>query len=216
MSFDPVTGRLFVADVGQNANEELNIVTSGFNAGWSWREGKHQHTPAVAPTDPPPGWISGDPIYEYDHTNDGAGSGNDSVIYGTSITGGVNRGDRLPELFGKHLFCDCNTGFIVALTENGPGNGPEPALPRTPGFPAGATTRAPGCAVVRPDRRAGETTGAQRRLRHPSTRTAFKDRCFPGHRHPHTEPRDLRLRAERAILERPRDKIPMVCDKKPD
>ncbi len=116
MSFDPLTGRLFVADVGQGTWEEISIVTNGTNAGWSWREGAHDHTPAVAPTTPPIGWTSTDPIYDYDHTNDGAG--NDAVIYGTSITGGVvYRGDRLPELFGKYLFCDYNMGFIVALTE---------------------------------------------------------------------------------------------------
>jgi glucose/arabinose dehydrogenase/mono/diheme cytochrome c family protein len=120
MSFDPLTGRLFVADVGQGRYEEINLVTSGFNAGWSWREGKNAHTPAAAPTLPPAGWTSQDPIYEYDHTNDGQGS--DAVIHGTSITGGVvYRGDRLPELFGKYLFCDYNTGFIVALTEGSNG-----------------------------------------------------------------------------------------------
>ncbi|MES2982898.1 MAG: PQQ-dependent sugar dehydrogenase [Verrucomicrobiota bacterium] len=122
MSFDPLTGRLFVADVGQNNYEEVNLVTKGFNAGWSWREGKHAHTPNVSPTTPPAGWSSDEPIYEYDHSNDGAGSGNDAVIYGSSITGGVvYRGDRLPELFGKYLFCDYNTGYIVALTEGSGG-----------------------------------------------------------------------------------------------
>jgi mono/diheme cytochrome c family protein len=114
---------LFVADVGQDKYEEINIVTNGYNAGWSWREGKHAHTPAIAPTTPPVGWTSTDPIYEYDHTNDGTGSGNDAVIYGVSITGGVvYRGDRLPELFGKYLFCDYISGFIVALTENAEGS----------------------------------------------------------------------------------------------
>lgn len=118
MSFDPETSRLFVADVGQDRYEEVSIVTNGFNAGWSWREGKHAHTPATAPTTAPVGFLGQDPIYEYDHTNDNAGSGNDSVIYGSSITGGVvYRGDRLPELYGKYLLCDYNTGFIVALTQ---------------------------------------------------------------------------------------------------
>ena len=121
MSFDPLTGRLFVADVGQNRYEEINIVTNGFNAGWSWREGKNAYTPATAPYSPPSGWTSSDPIYEYDHTNNGVG--NDAVIYGLSITGGVvYRGDRLPELFGKYLFCDYITGFIVALTEGSNGS----------------------------------------------------------------------------------------------
>ena len=124
MSFDPLTGRLFVADVGQDHHEEVNLVTSGFNAAWSWREGKHNHTPANAPLTPPAGFLGADPIYNYDHQN-GAGeedSGNDAVITGTSITGGVvYRGDRLPELFGKYLFCDYNSGFIVALTEQANG-----------------------------------------------------------------------------------------------
>jgi len=122
MSFDALTGRLFVADVGQDRYEEVNIVTNGYKGGWSWREGKHAHTPAVAPTTPPVGWVSNDPIYEYDHNNDGGGSGNDGVIYGTAVVGGlVYRGDRLPELFGKYLFCDFDTGFIVALTEGAGG-----------------------------------------------------------------------------------------------
>ena len=119
MSFDPLTGRLFVADVGQDHHEEVNLVTNGFNAGWSWREGIHPHTPAVGPSNPPTGFLGANPIYCYDHQNGvEPDSGNDAVITGTSITGGVvYRGDRLPELFGKYLFCDYNTGSIAALTE---------------------------------------------------------------------------------------------------
>ncbi len=116
MSFDPLTGRLFAADVGQDAYEEVNIITNGFNGGWSWREGFHSHVPAVAPTKEPRQFAPNDPIYEYDHVNNG--EGNDAVIHGNSITGGVvYRGDRLPELFGKYLFCDYTTGLIAALTE---------------------------------------------------------------------------------------------------
>jgi glucose/arabinose dehydrogenase len=116
MSFDPLTGRLFAADVGQDAYEEVNIITNGFNGGWSWREGFHSHRPAVAPTDEPRNFAPNDPIYEYDHVNNG--QGNDAAIHGNSITGGVvYRGDRLPELFGKYLFCDYTTGLIAALTE---------------------------------------------------------------------------------------------------
>ncbi len=123
MSFDPGTGRLFVGDVGQDRYEEVDLVTSGFNGGWSWREGKHNYTSGPAPTQPAaPTFQSTDPIYEYDRTNDGQGSGNDAVISGSSITGGlVYRGDRLPELFGKYLFCDYNSGYVVALTEGAGG-----------------------------------------------------------------------------------------------
>ncbi|MEO7318916.1 MAG: PQQ-dependent sugar dehydrogenase [Chthoniobacteraceae bacterium] len=119
MSFDPPTGRLFVADVGQDTYEEVSIVSNGTNGGWSWREGLHPHTPATAPSTPPVGFTSNPPFFEYDHTNDGGGSGNDAIIYGTSITGGVvYRGDRLPELLGDYLLADYNTGFIVAVRQN--------------------------------------------------------------------------------------------------
>lgn len=126
MSFDPPTGRLFVADVGQDNYEEINIVANGANAGWSWREGLHPHTPAVAPTAEPSGFNHTAPIYEYDHTNDTSGPNepdNDPTIYGTSITGGVvYRGDSLPELLGAYIFADYNSGFIVALRQQGNGS----------------------------------------------------------------------------------------------
>src|SRR5262249_15626007 len=116
MSFDPLTGRLFVGEVGQDTYEEVDIATNGFNAGWSWREGFHAHTPANPPTSPPAGFLGAEPIFEFDHSNNG--SGNDAIIYGTAIVGGVvYRGDRLPELFGKYLFCDYANGIVAALTE---------------------------------------------------------------------------------------------------
>ena len=120
MNFDPLTGRLFVGEVGQDNYEEVDLVTGGFNGGWSWREGLHPITPANAPFTPPADFAPNAPIFEYDHTNDGIGS--DAVVYGRAIIGGlVYRGDRLPELFGKYLFCDFNYGFIVALTEGAGG-----------------------------------------------------------------------------------------------
>lgn len=132
-SFDPLTGRIFLADVGQGIYEEVNIINKGDDLGWSWREGLHAFgsaprypdsngttTPPAAPQpgDPPgTGFSPKSPIYEYDHTDDG--SGNDAVISGSSITGGiVYRGSRLSELYGKYLFADYNSGRVAALTEN--------------------------------------------------------------------------------------------------
>ncbi len=115
MSIDPETGRIFTADVGQGAYEEIDLITPGFNGGWSWREANHAYTSGPRPS-PPARYHADEPIYEYDRTNNG--TSNDSVIFGTSVTGGVvYRGDRLPELFGKYLFCDYNSGYIAALTE---------------------------------------------------------------------------------------------------
>jgi len=41
ISYDLPTGRLWVADVGQDRYEEIDIVESGKNYGWDCREGKH-------------------------------------------------------------------------------------------------------------------------------------------------------------------------------
>jgi glucose/arabinose dehydrogenase len=105
MAFDPVTGRLFVADVGQNAREEVNIVKAGDDLGWSWREGFAPFTSGPSPTTPPSvGFDPVDPIHDYGRT------------MGTSITGGeVYRGNRLTELYGAYLFADYNSGRIWAL-----------------------------------------------------------------------------------------------------
>ena len=48
--------------MGQDHHEEVNLVTKGFNAAWSWREGKFNHTPANAPFTPPVGFLGADPI----------------------------------------------------------------------------------------------------------------------------------------------------------
>lgn len=120
-SFDAPTGRLFLADVGQQVYEEINIITRGGDYGWSWREGLHAFATPPSPATPPAsGFNPIDPIYEYDHTNDGSGS--DAVIYGAAITGGtVMRGNRLPELLGQYIFCDYSSGIVAALREEAGG-----------------------------------------------------------------------------------------------
>ncbi len=124
-TIDPPTGRIFLGDVGQILWEEVNIIVKGGDYGWSWREGLHSYTPVNAPPTPPvTGFNPVNPIFEYDHVNDGGGSGNDAVIYGTSVCGGiVYRGNALTELQGKYLFADIfgGGGIIAALTETSPG-----------------------------------------------------------------------------------------------
>ena len=131
-SFDPPTGRLFLGDVGQSAREEIDLVQKGDDLGWSWREGAIAYTSSpgypestnsnTAPAPPPGGAPPGTgfspkaPIYDYDRSNDG--TVNDSVVYGSTVTGGmVYRGNRLTELYGAYIFAEYGNGFIVALRE---------------------------------------------------------------------------------------------------
>lgn len=100
MAFDPATGTLWAADVGQDLWEEINIIVKGGNYGWNLREGKHRfgRTGSEARAD------LIDPVWEYHHS------------VGKSITGGVvYRGKRFPELAGCFLYADYITGKLWAL-----------------------------------------------------------------------------------------------------
>ena len=103
-SFDPQTGWLWAADVGQDAREEINLIESGKNYGWNIMEGSLCFSP-------PTGCNKTGlelPIWEYDHTQ------------GHSITGGyVYRGKNVPELYGKYIYADFISGNIWALQYDG-------------------------------------------------------------------------------------------------
>lgn len=101
-SFDPITGDLWAADVGQSSWEEIDIVEKGNNYGWNTKEGTHDFNPGTNVTQ------LVDPVYEYDHS------------LGYSITGGyVYRGSTLPDLFGKYIYADFGSGRIWALEYSG-------------------------------------------------------------------------------------------------
>lgn len=99
-SFDRLTGLLWLADVGQGAREEVNIIHKGGNYGWNYREGT-----IAGPEAPPPGFTHINPIQDY-------GRGN-ATNQGASVTGGVvYRGSRMPELQGAYIFADYVSGNI--------------------------------------------------------------------------------------------------------
>ena len=111
MSFDPVTGVLWCADVGQDAREEINHIVPGGNYEWAFREGTIQ---GPKWSSRPSGWTgSHPPIWDYTR-----GSG---TFQGFSITGGiVYRGQRIPSLIGRYIFADYVSGNIWALDASGP------------------------------------------------------------------------------------------------
>lgn len=100
-SFD-ATGRLFIADVGAAAFEEVNLGRAGANYGWG--RGTGQDDGPISPPDP----SYTNPIFFY-------GRGAQSA----SITGGyVYRGPN-QELKGQYVFGDFVRGTIMTLTQEG-------------------------------------------------------------------------------------------------
>jgi glucose/arabinose dehydrogenase len=95
---------LFIADVGQNAYEEIDVASStagGINYGWNVMEGTHCY-PASATCSSTNFRL---PVLEYDHSR------------GCSITGGmVYRGAALPEVTGHYFYSDYCTGFLASLS----------------------------------------------------------------------------------------------------
>ena len=119
-SFDPDTGDLFIADVGQVTFEEIDRhpggTPGGLNFGWSITEGLHCFdsdscdTTGLTP-----------PLLEYGGRR--LKTGNCAVIGGP-----VYRGDALPELDGRLLFGDFCSGRIWSLQVGVDGTVPEEEL----------------------------------------------------------------------------------------
>lgn len=121
MSFDPLTGVLYCADVGQGAREEIDIITRGGNYGWAFREAllngpRTNNPPIPANFD---ALYHDEPIYNYVRTDNGAMA---PEFRGNSVTGGrVYRGTNVPALSGKYIFGDHVSGNIWSMNLNGTG-----------------------------------------------------------------------------------------------
>jgi len=91
---------LILADVGQNAWEEVNVVTYqdlfSANFGWPQLEGTHKTKNPKTKQDNPGERI--DPVYEYPHNVKSTG--------GFSITGGSIYQGSVKELQGRYVFAD--------------------------------------------------------------------------------------------------------------
>jgi glucose/arabinose dehydrogenase len=107
-SFDAATDQLYIADVGQDAREEINWVAAGegagANFGWNLMEGTLGFA-GDEPEDHVP------PVHEYETRGP----------QGCSITGGyVYRGSAIPELVGAYLYSDfCEATLYAIVVEDG-------------------------------------------------------------------------------------------------
>lgn len=102
-------GRLIVGDVGQNAIEEVDVVTAGANYGWRIKEGSFlfdsggPDAPGFVFADSPglPARLT-DPVAQYDHTDSAGGE----PVRVAVIGGYVYHGDALRRLRGQYVFGD--------------------------------------------------------------------------------------------------------------
>lgn len=98
-AFDAPTGLLYIADVGQGAREEVDVVAAtepGVNYGWSIMEGASCY---AATTCNQTGLRL--PVVDYTHAD------------GCSITGGyVYRGSAIPGIRGHYFYSDYCSGFL--------------------------------------------------------------------------------------------------------
>lgn len=101
-AFDATTGLLYIADVGQNLHEEIDVSpanTGGANYGWNIMEGFSCYN---ATTCTQTGLQL--PLLDYSHSE------------GCSITGGyVYRGSDIPEIRGHYFYSDYCSGFLRSL-----------------------------------------------------------------------------------------------------
>ena len=108
ISFDRETGDFWIADVGQNLWEEVDMVLAGtpggMNFGWDCREGNHDYEPGNCGSGTEFTW----PIFEYPHSCNPCPNG-----YGASISGGyVYRGSEHPVLEGFYVCADYVSNYL--------------------------------------------------------------------------------------------------------
>lgn len=104
-------GRMFIADIGQDQIEEVNLGVAGANYGWRLREGTfatgHEYGTRLGPVYPLPetdAQAFAYPVAQYDHDE------------GFAVGGGyVYRGAAMPALYGWYVFTEFPRGRVFAI-----------------------------------------------------------------------------------------------------
>lgn len=108
-SWDPnQNGYMYIADIGENNIEEINIGKPGKNYGWSKYEGvfkiNQNNKYELSKRKNNEAHLYTDPIAMFDHDE------------GNAVTGGyVYRGDAIFELYGKYIFGDIVAGTLFVI-----------------------------------------------------------------------------------------------------
>ena len=109
MSFDHATGLLYIADVGENHWEEINVVPGGRGgANFGWNAGEGDHCFPIGSECSLGGFVA--PALEYPHE---ANAGEEGGISGCAAIGGyVYRGQGIPALSGHYFYGDLCQGWV--------------------------------------------------------------------------------------------------------
>jgi len=115
-SFDPEGDALWIADVGQNAFEEIDrvdpVADAGANLGWNVMEASHCFADADCSPD---GLVL--PVAEYGRE------------LGCAVTGGhVYRGDAIEGLRGWYIFADYCSGLLLGIRSDTDGSDLAPRI----------------------------------------------------------------------------------------
>ena len=106
MTRDPVSGQIWVGDVGEHTVEEVDLIERGGNYQWAFKEGTFAG-PRAMPV--PLIGTNKAPVYDYIHADNN----------GCVIGGYVYRGAQFPELTGKYIFGDNGSGRLWSMVYNG-------------------------------------------------------------------------------------------------
>jgi glucose/arabinose dehydrogenase len=124
---DPMTGTLFIADVGWDDYEEVDYVPhGGMNFGWPFYEGPLSHLDSC---DPNPAWVYTGPTYGYSHAGLTVACVMSAGFYRPTACGSCN----FPaEYHGDYFLTDFYSGWIRRLKQT---NGTWNLAPPVPGQP---------------------------------------------------------------------------------
>ena len=117
-TFDPLTGDQWVADVGQNATEEVDIVAKGANYGWPNMEGPDQYIGTKDASMIPP-------VFSYGH-------GTGTCVIGAA----VYRGNATSKYYGNLFVSDESSRILYAIKKTGANAATSSNIGNVPAKPA--------------------------------------------------------------------------------
>ena len=112
ISFDHPTKALWIGEVGQDRIEQVEVATAGTNHLWSFREGSLDFTRSYLEGHAPTAFHGRptQPVFEYPHEDQ-----NYCIIGGF-----IYRGREFPELAGRYIFGDLQSGRVWTLDPEHP------------------------------------------------------------------------------------------------